>query len=105
MCIRRISHPPIPNSLEVIHDLIELLDVIFSKGYVQGSDIFTETGEPASAGTPRGLGHILILFLGSAEGNEVVSLRDDPRKAELAWGTILPGGNLSIHTTRRRGEL
>ena len=100
MSIRRISHPPIPDSLEVIHDFIELLDVIFSQGHVQGSDVFTETGEPASAGTPQGLGHVLILFLGSAEGNEVVSLRDNPREAELAWGTILLGGNLSVHTTR-----
>lgn len=100
MWIRRISRPPIPNSLEVIHDFIELLDVIFSKGYVQGSDVFTEAGRPVSAGTPHGLGYVLILFLGSAEGNEVVSLGDDPREAELAWGTILLGGNLSVHNTR-----
>lgn len=53
--MRRISHPPIPNSLKVIHDFIELLDVIFGKGYVQGSDIFAETGGTASAGRPQGL--------------------------------------------------
>ena len=100
MCIRRTSHPPIPDSLEVIHDFIELLDVLLSQGYVQGSYVFTKTGEPASAGTPQGLEHALILFLGSAEGNEVVSLRDDPREAELAWGAILLGGNLSVHNTR-----
>jgi hypothetical protein len=101
--IRRIGHPPIPDSLEVIHNFIELLDVIFGKGYVQGSDVFAETGDPASAGTPQELGHVLGLLLGSAKGNEVVALRDDPREAELAWGTILLGGNLSVHHTSMKG--
>jgi hypothetical protein len=37
--------------------------------YVHGSEDFAETGDIASAGTPHGLGHALILFLGSAEGD------------------------------------
>jgi len=83
VCIRR-SHPPISDSLEVIHYFIELLDVIFRKHYVQGPDVFAETGDPASADPLQESGHVLILFLGSAEGSKIVALRDDPREAELA---------------------
>ena len=60
---------------------------------------FSRRLETVSAGTHQGLGHTLVLFLGPAEGNEVIALGDDPREAELAWSTILLGGNLSVHHT------
>jgi hypothetical protein len=42
----RTDHAPIPDSLEVIHDLIELLDVLFGESNVEGSDVFSETEDP-----------------------------------------------------------
>jgi len=49
----RIDHAPVPNSLEVIHNLIELLDVLFGESNVLGSDVFAETGAQGLAGTPQ----------------------------------------------------
>ena len=52
-CVTSIDHAPVPNNLEGIHNLIELLGLLFGESNVQGSDVFAETGDPGSVGTPR----------------------------------------------------
>lgn len=100
----RIGHAPIPDGFEVIHDIIELLYVLLGEGNIQGFDIFAETEDPGSTiHTPSASGYALLLFLGSAKGNEVVALRGNPREAELTWGTVLLGGKLSVDHTSVKG--